>query len=188
MGYFDERKNVVEYIQMAEGYDGRELIATLKKHLPAGSTVLELGMGPGKDLDLLAQTYTVTGSDYSSVFLNLYREKHPAADLLKIDAAIIETDRTFDCIYSNKVLHHLPKSDLHRSFTRQKELLTDSGLLMHSFWHGDKEEEFHGLRFVYYTEDELLNTIDPGFEVVALDRYKEIEDDDSFYILLRKTE
>jgi cyclopropane fatty-acyl-phospholipid synthase-like methyltransferase len=188
MGYFDERKNVDQYIQMAEGYDGRELIAILKIHLPAGSTVLELGMGPGKDLDLLAQTYSVTGSDYSSVFLELYREKQPSADLLRLDAVSIETLRTFDCIYSNKVLHHLPKADLHRSFARQKEVLTDSGLLLHSFWHGHKEEEIHGLRFVYYTEDELLNTIGPGFEVVAIDRYKEIEDNDSFYILLRKTE
>jgi cyclopropane fatty-acyl-phospholipid synthase-like methyltransferase len=59
MGYFDERKNVDAYIQMAEGYDGRELITILKKRLPAGSTVLELGMGPGIDLDLLAESYTV---------------------------------------------------------------------------------------------------------------------------------
>ncbi len=46
MAYFDERKNVEDYIKMAEGYDGRELIAVLKKYLLAGSTVLELGMGP----------------------------------------------------------------------------------------------------------------------------------------------
>ena len=188
MGYFDERKNVAEYIRMAEGYDGRELIAILETYLPAGSTVLELGMGPGKDLDLMAKTYTVTGSDSSSAFLELYRDKHPAADLLKLDAVRIETERTFDCIYSNKVLHHLPKSDLHRSFARQKELLTNDGLLMHSFWHGDKEEEHHGLRFVYYTGDELLDIIDPGFEVVAMDRYREMEDDDSFYILLCQRE
>lgn len=186
-GYFDKRKNVDEYIQMADGYDGSELIAILKKHLPAGSTVLELGMGPGKDLDLLAQTYIVTGSDYSSVFLDLYRETHPAADLLKLDASIIATDRTFDCIYSNKVLQHLPKSDLGRSFIRQKELLTDSGLLMHLFWFGSREEEHQGLRFVYYTEDELLNTIGPRFEIVVMNRYKEIEDGDSFYALLRTT-
>ena len=29
MGYFDERKNVEEYIRMAAGYDGRALIAVL---------------------------------------------------------------------------------------------------------------------------------------------------------------
>ena len=72
------------------------------------------------------------------------------------------------------------------SFTRQRERLTDGGLLMHSFWYGDTEEEFHGLRFVYYTEDELLDTIGIGFEVVAMGRYREIEDDDSFYALLEK--
>ncbi|MCG8603708.1 class I SAM-dependent methyltransferase [bacterium] len=123
MGFFDERKNVDEYIKMAEGYDGRELISVLKMHLPPESTVLELGMGPGKDLDLLAQTYAVTGSDSSSVFLDLYRTAHPDADLLKLDATSIQTKRTFDCIYSNKVLHHLPKMDLQGSFARQKELL-----------------------------------------------------------------
>ncbi len=188
MDYFDKRKNVEEYIRMVEGDDGRELIAILKMHLPAGSAVLELGMGPGKDLDLLAQTYTVTGSDYSNVFLELYREKHPSADLLKLDAVTIETERTFDCIYSNKVLHHLTKPDLQRSFSLQKDRLTDNGLLMHTFWYGNKEEEFKGLRFIYYREEDILNMIGPGFEVVAMDRYKELEDDDSFYILLRKSE
>lgn len=186
MGYFDDLRNVAEYIQMAEGYDGRELIAVLKSHLPAGSSVLELGMGPGKDLDLLAQTYAVTGSDSSSVFLDLYREKHPSADLLKLDAVTLSTERTFDCIYSNKVLHHVPRSDLHRSFSRQRMLLIEGGLLMHSFWYGSTDEEFEGLLFVYYTEDALLDIIGPGFEVVAMERYTEMEEKDSFYVLLRK--
>ncbi|KAA3646556.1 MAG: class I SAM-dependent methyltransferase [Chloroflexi bacterium] len=185
MTYYDERKNIEEYIEMAEGYDGSELIAILKEHLPLKSTVLELGMGPGTDLDLLAQSYKVTGSDFSSVFLDVYRETHPAADLLELDAVTLETERTFDCIYSNKVLQHLSKKDLQRSFSRQKELLNKNGLLMHSFWFGENEEEMGGLRHVYYTEAELLKTIGPSFDTVALERYKEFEDGDSFYILLR---
>jgi cyclopropane fatty-acyl-phospholipid synthase-like methyltransferase len=188
MDYFDDRNNVDEYIKMAEGYDGRDLIAILQLHLPAGSTVLELGMGPGKDLDLLAQTYEVTGSDYSSPFLDLYREKQPAADLLQLDAVSLATERKFDSIYSNKVLHHLRKSDIHRSFSRQKELLAANGLLLHSFWFGHKEETFQGLHFAYYTEEELLDTIGAGFELVAMARYQEMDEDDSFYVLLRKTE
>ena len=188
MGYFDERKNVDDYIKMAEGYDGRDLIAILQLHLQAGSTVLELGIGPGKDLDLLAQTYVVTGSDNSSLFLDLYREKHPEADLLQLDAVSLATKRKFDCIYSNKVLHHLPKSDIHRSFSRQKELLVANGLLLHSFWFGLKEESYHGLHFAYYSEEELLDTIGAGFDLVAIERYQEMEEGDSFYILLRKME
>ena len=91
MDYFDKKKNVEEYIKMAEGYDGRELIETLKKHLQPGLKVLELGMGPGKDFDILKKNYEVTGSDKSRIFLERYKKKNKEADLLQLDAINIET-------------------------------------------------------------------------------------------------
>ena len=187
MGFFDDAENVFEYIKMAEGYDGRELVNVLKRYLSAGSSVLELGMGPGVDLDLLAQTYRVVGSDASQVFIDLYREKHPNVELLEVDATSFCLDRNFDCIYSNKVLHHLTREDLRRSFISQREHLGEVGLLMHSFWYGDREETEQGLRFVYYTKEILMDVIGSGFEAVESSRYTEMEDEDSFYILLRKT-
>jgi cyclopropane fatty-acyl-phospholipid synthase-like methyltransferase len=186
MGFFDEEKGVRDYIKMAEGFDGRNLIKILKKHLPENSSLLELGMGPGKDLDILAQSFEVTGSDLSDIFLELYRKNNPNADVMHLDALTLITDRTFDCIYSNKVLHHLRKNDLITSFKRQRELLKKNGLLMHSFWHGDSEEEIEGLRFVYYLEDKLLAEIGAGFEVVESKQYEELESDDSFFLILRK--
>ena len=33
MGFYDEEKTAREYIAMADGYDGRDLIAVLIKHL-----------------------------------------------------------------------------------------------------------------------------------------------------------
>ena len=48
MGYYDSRDGVAEYIETAEGFDGRELVDVLKTYLKDGSTVLELGMGPGR--------------------------------------------------------------------------------------------------------------------------------------------
>ena len=65
MSFFHEEKNVKEYISMCEGYDGEELINILRNNLAEGSTILELGMGPGKDLDILQKYYKMTGSDYS---------------------------------------------------------------------------------------------------------------------------
>ena len=59
MGFYDKRKNVTDYINMTKGYDGRDLITILKKHLPTGSTVLELGMEAGKDLDILKNSFRV---------------------------------------------------------------------------------------------------------------------------------
>ncbi|MGI9566052.1 MAG: hypothetical protein ACR2LL_03425 [Nitrosopumilus sp.] len=44
MGFFNTEKGVNEYIKIAEGYDGEELIRILQGHLPKNSTILELGM------------------------------------------------------------------------------------------------------------------------------------------------
>ena len=70
MGYYDDAKNVETYVEMADGYDGPALIEVLATMLEPGSTVLELGMGPGKDFALLSQRYQVTGSDNSALFVS----------------------------------------------------------------------------------------------------------------------
>ncbi len=186
MGWYDSKKNVKEYIKMAEGYDGKVLIVILKKFLPKGSTVLELGMGPGKDLNLLKRYYVVTGSDISKIFLDLYKKNNRLADLLLLDAATIKTDRKFDCIYSNKVLHHLSKTELKESLKKQNIILKKDGILFHSFWKGCKEEKKLGLKFVYYTKKELTKMIDNTFEILQINEYGEMEDNDSIYLILKK--
>ena len=186
MGFFDEEKNVKDYIKMADGYDGTELIEELKKHLIPKSTILELGMGPGVDFDILNKTFTTTGSDNSKIFVNRYKKKEQNANVVLLDAVTIETDKKFDCIYSNKVLMHLSKEELKKSFKRQKEVLSDPGILFHSFWYGNKEEEFHGLRFVYYTETELENILIADYEIIKMAIYKEMKKDDSIFLIARK--
>jgi cyclopropane fatty-acyl-phospholipid synthase-like methyltransferase len=168
MSHFDRGDRAQEYIRMSEGYDGSELIKVLKKHLPSGSSVLELGMGPGKDLDILRESYRVTGSDNSHKFLDIYREKNKHVDLLFLDAVTLHTDRRFDCIYSNKVLIHLSGEQLKLSFDRQRKILHPGGLLLHSFWYGESEEFFNGLRFNYLTEDVLLKIVEPSYEVLEI--------------------
>ena len=128
--YYDDEENVRSYIEMAAGYDGADLIEKLGNYLPAASTVLEIGMGPGTDLDLLNQHFRTVGSDRSMHFLNLYRADHPDADLLVLDATTLETDRTFAGIYSNKVLHHLTQTQLGHSLARQADLLELDGMTM----------------------------------------------------------
>ena len=186
MEYFKTEKNVMEYIKMAEGYDGRELIEILKKHLPTGSTVLELGMGPGVDLDILKSDYTVTGSDYSKVFLDLYKKKHPNADLILLDAITMNTHRKFDCIYSNKVLVHLTRQDLKKSLERQLEVLNSGGIVYHSFWKGDRTEDMHGVHFEYYTESYLTELFNNNYELLDVQVYEEMDEDDSIYVIAKK--
>jgi len=57
MGFYDSEKGNEDYIKLAEGFDGAELIEWLCGYLSKNSSVLEVGMGPGKDLDILLKTY-----------------------------------------------------------------------------------------------------------------------------------
>ena len=186
MGYYDSEENIKAYIQMAQGYDGAKLIAVLKEYLSPGATLLELGIGPGKDLDMLRALYQVTGSDNAQPFIDLYERKHQNADVILIDAVTLDTDRKFDCIYSNKVLHHLTKNELQQSFRRQKEVLTEHGLSLHSFWYGSGQETHHELLFTYYTELDLRQAVGKDFDILRIERYQEMEENDSIYILLKK--
>ena len=183
MGFYDEKKTALQYIAMADGFNGRELVEVLKLHLPVGASVLELGMGPGIDLNLLKTHFEVTGSDSSQFFLDRYRASWPDSDLIQLDAMDLDTGRVFDCIYSNKVLHHLTDEELTRSLHRQRQILSEKGLIMHSFWRGTGVDEHHGLKFIYQTEDTLRSIIGEIFNVLDIVVYKEMEDEDSLYVL-----
>ena len=185
-GYYHKKKNVEEYIKIAQGYDGKQLIDVLKNHLAEGSTLLELGMGPGKDLEMLAKSYKVTGSDHSQVFLDLYKESRPDADLELLDAITLETGKRFDGIYSNKVLHHLTTPELEASLARQSEILNISGYVMHSFWRGAGQETYEGFIATYYMETDLAKLFQKNYKVIEICSYKEIDPDDSIYVLAQK--
>ena len=183
MSFYDDKETVQQYIKMAEGYDGRELVAFLRKHLQEGASILELGMGPGIDLKMLGNYFLATGSDNSKYFIDRYRDIDSKADLIHLDAINLQTERHFDCIYSNKVLHHLTEAELTASLCRQKEVLSSPGLIMHSFWVGDGVDEHHGLRFVYQTEESIRSIVSKYFSVVDVVVYKEMEEGDSLYVL-----
>ncbi len=103
-----------------------------------------------------------------------------------LDAVTLDTDRRFDCLFSNKVLHHLQRAELERSIPRQAELLEEGGLLAHAFWYGSKIEEHGGLHFQYYEESDLRELFGERFDVVLMERYEELEAGDSIFAILRK--
>lgn len=186
MSPFSTRKSAMEYLIMTDGYDGRAIIDVLKTYLKPGSSVLELGMGPGRDLEILEETYCVTGSDVSEVFIDLFRKKKPGSDLYQLDAVTIDTDRKFDCIFSNKVLHQISRKELTRSFSRQLEVLNPGGIACHTFWYGDKEIEVKNRRIHYYTESTISDHLDNGFEMLLAKTYREMDVEDSMLVIGRK--
>ena len=188
MDCFDTQHGVDEYIRIAEGYDGRELIGILRKHVPSDSSVLELGMGPGKDFALLRQYFRTTGSDGSSIFVDRYRALESSADVLVLDAVTIETDRRFDAIYSNKVLQHLTRCDAEQSLIAQHRVLNPGGIALHSLWFGDELERHNVLLFQQYTTESFAELLNQRFEVLESTLYAEIDAEDSLCVVLRRLE
>ena len=185
MGFYDDPNNVEKYIGMCEGYDGSNLYKALAKQLPAESTLLELGSGAGFDIEHLKLRYRVTGSDFSDEFLRICRDKHPDINFLKIDANKIKSETNYDCIYSNKVLHHLTEAELKESLAQQSGILVSGGIVAHSFWLGEENHVMEGLLFTYYRVELLKSIISESFEIMSTLKYKEIKQGDSIFIVAR---
>ncbi len=186
--FWEDPAHVESYTAMAAGTDGAALVARLGEWLPPEASVLELGMGPGVDLQLLARHFArVTGSDHSRAFLQRYRARNPNADLLHLDAVSLRTERRFDAIYSNKVLPYLTRAELRESLRAQMRVLRPSGVALHTFWYGAEEDIQQELRCVYYTEATLcaaFESLPERFELLVLERYGELEEGDSLLLIV----
>ena len=187
MDFYNNPSKVDEYEKMCDEYDGADLYKVLDNNLNENSTLLELGCGPGNDIISLRKKYSVTGSDLSEEFLNRCRKKFIDLPFLKLDAVSISTSKTFNCIFSNKVLHHLPVEELEKSFKRQQKVIETNGLFAHTFWLGDKEFTMEGMLFVFHSRENLLSLISKYFLIVETFDYKEFEEGDSIFIIARNS-
>ena len=171
---------------MARGYDGKLIIAKLRKYLPPGAHLLEIGSGPGTDWELLQEQYKVLGSDQSQEFLNHLQTRFPEGEFLKLDAESLLTDRLFDGIYTNRVLHHLEDDALQNSILRQYEILRPGGIVCHTFWHGQDSEIYNELFVNYHSDDGVRMLFGDYFDTLLIHYYKEFEKGDSFLYIGKK--
>jgi len=184
--YYNTKESVEEYIKLALDHDGKQIIVRFKEFLPAGSDLLEIGSGPGTGWKILSEFYNVVGSDYSQEFLKHLRASYPDGEFIELDAATLDTDRTFDGIYSNKVLHHLEDEALEASIKRQFEILNPGGLVCHTFWKGEDFEIYNDLFVNYHTDTGISILFKDRFDPLLLKFYKEFEEGDSILYIGRK--
>ena len=186
MGHYNTKKGIDEYILRSQNWKDPGIIKILKKYLPKHATLLELGMGPGRDFDILQKIYKATGSDKSKRFLDRYKKLHKDSNLVKLDAITIRINKKFDCVFSNRVLHHLTKSQLKRSLARQNEILNQDGIAFHTFWKGSITEKKKGLYWVYYQKEPLKKILKQYFKILELEIFSSDKKNDSIYAVLKK--
>jgi cyclopropane fatty-acyl-phospholipid synthase-like methyltransferase len=145
----------------------------LKKYLPVGRTVLEIGSGGGIDAFLLQEAgYKVIASDYVEEFVNVIKEK--GLDSILFDAKSDRLPSSVDCIYANAVFVHFSPEETSNFLTRMKEQLTNERLIFISIIKGkgyEKSARSRGFEreFYYYTPESLKNIFDDiGYNIVYL--------------------
>ena len=183
MDFYNDPLKVDEYEKMCDEYDGSDLYKVLHNHLKENSTLLELGSGPGNDINNLRKHYKVTGSDLSDEFLLRCKKRYSDVPFIKLEAVSIRTDDVFDCIFSNKVLHHLTLDELEESLKRQQNVIVKNGIFAHTFWLGDKEFTMEEMLFVFHNREQLIKIISKYFTILETYDYKEFEDGDSIFII-----
>ncbi|MBI1182873.1 methyltransferase domain-containing protein [bacterium] len=186
--YFEQPENVEKILQAASSQQLDWIMEQLKEFLPENAKLLELGSGAGHDFHLLSKHYQATGSDFSTPLLAACKSRFPQSEFLLLDAIHIDTDLTFDAIYSNKVLPYLGLTELEKSLLRQADVLLPEGIVCHSFWHGEEAEETDGLVKYRYLPDMLAEVFEMNYEVLRCEIYTDAAPDDSILVIARKTD
>ena len=184
--YYKTKESVDEYIELAKNVNGKQLIEKLEQVLQPNSVLLEIGSGPGTDWKILNKSYNVIGSDNSAEFLKHLIAENKQGKFLELDAVTLITDKKFDGIYSNKVMHHLNDNELADSIKKQYEILNPNGIICHSFWKGEGSEIFKGLFVNYHNKRRLEEFYENYFELLSIENYNEFDDEDSLLLIGRK--
>lgn len=186
MNAYETPEGVDEYIRMCEGYDHSQIKEVLTKHLDAGKSLLEIGVGPGNDYNWMKNYFNVTGSDYSDEFLKRIKVRFPDGDFIKLDALSFKTTRKFDCIFSNKVYQHFTLDQIDKSLDYQKKILNPKGIIFHTFWIGNKEFDVNEMHFYYHDVTKLIEITGKHLKILESKLYSEFEKDDSIMIVAEK--
>ena len=148
---------------------------TVAALLPAGSTMLELGSGPGYDaLHFEARGIAVERTDGTAAFVNRLREQGHSARLLEVTTDPL--GGPWNAVFANAVLLHLTRPQLAALLTRIARALEPDGLLAFTVKEGDGEGwrtvKIGVPRFFTYWREAALRTllVDAGFTVLSIEQ------------------
>lgn len=146
----DYDRRAAEFWERTRDHDVSQNVDALLRWLKRGdgARVLDLGCGPGRDLKTFAaRGYTAIGLDGSPSFVEMARAYSGCEvwlqDFLNLDLP----DASFDGVYANATLFHVPKQDLPRVLRQIRSCLVDGGVLFTSNPRGDDEEGWSGSRY-----------------------------------------
>jgi len=133
-----------------------------------GLRLLDFGCGPGRDLAYFKSAgHSPTGLDGSENFCRM-AESHSGCPVLHQNFLELKLDpASFDGVFANASLFHVPRQELTRVLTELRQALVPGGILFSSNPRGNTED-WVGERYGNFLElDEYRKFLEAaGFEVV----------------------
>ncbi|NEI71152.1 methyltransferase domain-containing protein [Rhizobium lusitanum] len=127
--------------------------------LPAGASILELGCGAGQDAAyILSRGFDITPTDGSAELAG-EAEKRIGKPVRIMRFETLDASATFDGIWAEASLLHVPRSDLPNIFSRILRALKDGGIFHSSFKAGDAEGHDTLGRYYNYPSAEWLTAL-----------------------------
>ena len=138
-------RSAEEYAKSQQSKVPKQEIAHFFELLRPGTKVLDAGCGSGRDTRIIKDKgFEVKGSDLSEGLLAVAKRTNPDIEFLTADIRKIPADDTsFDAIWSNAVLHHLQKGQMHDAIAEFNRLLVPGGILCVRTKQGEGNLETH---------------------------------------------
>ena len=143
------------------------LLSELKAEGP--HRILDLGCGPGRDLVAFRDLgHHPVGLDGTSAFVEMARAEAGVEVLHQNFLALDLPEASFDGIFANATLFHVPSAELTRVLTDLRRSLRSGGVLFSSNPRGDNHEGWNGERYCVYHDFDNWRAyaLSAGFEEI----------------------
>ena len=161
-------QSAVSFWEGTRDHDVSQNIEALLRALggQAGRRILDLGCGPGRDLhDFKVRGHHAIGLDGSLPFCEMARS-HSGCEVWHQNFLTLDLPReSFDGIFANASLFHVPGAELSRVLAELYTALVDGGILFSSNPRGENKEGWNGDRYGMYHDLEGWSSFmnDVGF-------------------------
>ncbi|MFP6655022.1 MAG: methyltransferase domain-containing protein [Myxococcota bacterium] len=131
--------------------------------------ILDFGCGPGRDLAAFRDLgHRPVGLDGTSAFVEMAREQSGVEVIRQNFLALDLPAESFDGIFANASLFHVPSHELTRVLEDLRRALRPGGILFSSNPRGDNREGWNGERYCVYHDHEQWRgyALAAGFEEI----------------------
>lgn len=127
MSLLHYEKHAEEYFRATVQLAPPSILDALVKHLPSGSSVLDLGCGSGRDMAYLASLgFVVTGIEQSPSLASL-AQNHSGCEVIVGDFQTHPFDKKYDAVVSLGSFVHASRSELGSLISLMKSLTNREG-------------------------------------------------------------